>query len=476
MAQSNEEEKRRKNGKPVPDVSLVHEITSAAWQLQVDVGSIAQLESYDDANFYLRAVSATSAHDAHFPSATETEYLIKFYNAVESDNPDILRGISQLLTTISSYDRTSTIDSFIHPLVPLPLKVRSGYITDPRCFYASNNDRNDVPDDIAYSQISSLCGKDQTIASRLFHWIRGPTLDKAREITSSTPLLMVNLGFSLGSITNSLKGFDHPAFHREHCWDLQNFASTYTIFSVYIDEPDIKDLVDAVFKNFREQVIPISHLFRRSVIMGDCNDANVITNVERTSVTGIIDFGDAVYTWSVNEIAIAMAYALLTTYGQTEPLKCIACIFGGYKYATDEYHSSINCDDVDKSCEKTLSELDQELSIEYGCLHTLICMRLCLSIMIGSFSISKDPTNEYLKLHSQPSKQVLRMLSKVADILPFVSVSGIHGDGERKCLSSSTLLKVFSNISNTDISKATDSKGLAELFVDIAHKSEVNSL
>jgi Ser/Thr protein kinase RdoA (MazF antagonist) len=118
-----------------------------------------------------------------------------------------------------------------------------------------------------------------------------------------TPKVIVNLGYSLGSISKSLVNFEHRAFHRTHSWDLKNFESTYTNFTPFIEEEDIRCLLDEVFKRFSKDVIPNAHLFHKSVIMGDCNDANVILN-SNNDVVGIIDFGDAVHTWSINEIGI----------------------------------------------------------------------------------------------------------------------------------------------------------------------------
>jgi Ser/Thr protein kinase RdoA (MazF antagonist) len=110
---------------------------------------------------------------------------------------------------------------------------------------------------------------------------------------------------------------------------LKNFESTYTNFTQFIEEEDVRCLLYEVFKRFSKDVIPNAHLFHKSVIMGDCNDANVILN-SNNDVEGIIDFGDAVYTWSINEIAIAMAYVLLTENGRLHPLECLSCLFGGF--------------------------------------------------------------------------------------------------------------------------------------------------
>lgn len=51
--------------------------------------------------------------------------------------------------------------------------------------------------------------------------------------------------------------------------------------------------------------------FRRSVIHADVNDYNVLVDPARQTLTGIVDFGDAMYTHTVNDVAIAMAYIAL---------------------------------------------------------------------------------------------------------------------------------------------------------------------
>ena len=40
-------------------------------------------------------------------------------------------------------------------------------------------------------------------------------------------------------------------------------------------------------------------------------------------------------------------------------------------------------------------------------LRTLVACRLSTSVTLGAFSISKDPTNEYLKLHAKPGREKL---------------------------------------------------------------------
>lgn len=50
----------------------------------------------------------------------------------------------------------------------------------------------------------------------------------------------------------------------------------------------------------------------RAARQGDFNDANIVLTPDLQDVAGVIDFGDASYTWVVNDVAIAMAYAMLS--------------------------------------------------------------------------------------------------------------------------------------------------------------------
>jgi Ser/Thr protein kinase RdoA (MazF antagonist) len=250
------------------------------------------------------------------------------------------------------------------------------------------------------------------------------------------------LGYSLGSISKSLVNFKHDAFHRTHAWDLKNFESTYKNFNPFIEEEDVRCLLDKVFERFSKDVIPNAHLFHKSVIMGDCNDANVILN-SSNEVEGIIDFGDAVYTWSINEIAIAMAYALLTEYGRLNPIECLSCLFGGFRMS-----SQGRVDNQIRNPENSVldSEFNQE---ELAALHTLIAVRLSTSIAIGAYSISKEPDNEYLKLHSHPAKEALKMLFSSTDITTDSSI--LNTSMHTKHSTGEVLLNLFSRINKTAI-------------------------
>jgi Ser/Thr protein kinase RdoA (MazF antagonist) len=92
------------------------------------------------------------------------------------------------------------------------------------------------------------------------------------------------------------------------------------------------------------------------VIHNDANDYNVLVEPDgkwRNRVSGVIDFGDMVFSYTIGEVAIACAYAMLN---KADPLAAAASIVAGY-------HQN-----------RPLAE--QELDV----LFDLICMRLCMSV------------------------------------------------------------------------------------------------
>lgn len=126
-----------------------------------------------------------------------------------------------------------------------------------------------------------------------------------------------------------------------------------------------------------------------------CNlwpDANIIIDSSegRHQVAGVIDFGDMVHTWRVNEVAIAVAYAMLSTWGQQEGNHILAAV----------------------ALLRGLAEVEQLHRQEVGLLRTLVACRLACSYTFGMFSYSQDPSNEYLLHHAAPAGRALEVSSK----------------------------------------------------------------
>jgi Ser/Thr protein kinase RdoA (MazF antagonist) len=83
----------------------------------------------------------------------------------------------------------------------------------------------------------------------------------------------------------------------------------------------------------------------------------------------LIDFGDIVYSYTVGDLAIAVAYVVL---GKADPYAAAAPVIEGYMR------------------EFPLTEDEREA------LWTLVRLRLCVSVSIAAYQQAQQPENEYL--------------------------------------------------------------------------------
>ncbi|MFN2405724.1 MAG: phosphotransferase [Pyrinomonadaceae bacterium] len=172
--------------------------------------------------------------------------------------------------------------------------------------------------------------------------------------------LLHDLGRKLGQLDRALEDFDHPGAHRSFHWDLAQGVQVVREFGPRIKEDGLRELVLGFSTG------SLDHL-RKSVIHGDANDYNVL--VDGNEVVGLIDFGDIVYSYTVGDLAIAVAYVIL---GKADPFAAAAPVIEGYI----------------REFALTKDELDA--------LWTLVRLRLCMSVSIAAYQQAQQPENEYL--------------------------------------------------------------------------------
>ncbi len=152
---------------------------------------------------------------------------------------------------------------------------------------------------------------------RLLTWLDGEVLARS---ASRGPALFASIGAGLARIDAALRDFSHPAMHRVLQWDLRRAGMARENAGLLPQRR--RACVERHFS--RWEGIDWSAL-RHSVIHGDANDYNVIVGAGR--MTGLLDFGDAVYSATVCELAVALAYSML---GEERPLTAAAQVAGAY--------------------------------------------------------------------------------------------------------------------------------------------------
>lgn len=89
------------------------------------------------------------------------------------------------------------------------------------------------------------------------------------------------------------------------------------------------------------------------------------------------------------DVAVAMAYAMLSTYGRANKgISAAAALLRGF------------------SVEYPLSDIEKKH------LATLVVCRLACSATLGAYAFQQNPSNRYLLLHSEPAWRSLEMLQQ----------------------------------------------------------------
>ncbi len=224
------------------------------------------------------------------------------------------------------------------------------------------------------------------------HFIRMLTYLPGRPLAKAAPHdteLLISLGRFFGNLDKALESFDHPAVHREFHWDLSRASDVIGDLIHMVAERDKQETIKALLDRYLKESYPQLTHVRQSVIHNDGNDYNVLVarpDHWQNQVSGVIDYGDMVFSHTVNELAITCAYAMM---GKQDPLSAARHIVGGYHQVYP------------------LGEA--ELSI----LFDLICMRLCMSLCHAAHQSSSVPDNEYLNISQQPAWELLKQLNNI---------------------------------------------------------------
>jgi Ser/Thr protein kinase RdoA (MazF antagonist) len=141
----------------------------------------------------------------------------------------------------------------------------------------------------------------QSRQARLMSFIAGTPLDS----TSSSPAEREAVGRTLGRLRHLTSTFSHPAQHRVLAWDVRHLPRLHPLLEK-ITEPEHRDLLEAGLARFNS-IAGIVPTLRRQVLHNDFSKSNIIVDhAAARFVQGIIDFGDAVHTAVVIDVATAL--------------------------------------------------------------------------------------------------------------------------------------------------------------------------
>ncbi len=161
-----------------------------------------------------------------------------------------------------------------------------------------------------------------------------------------------------------------------------------------ITDEEQKSMLLYVINMVEEEVNPRKDKVSKSVIYNDANDYNIIVGKNPTDrkVQGLIDFGDAVYSETVNDIAIAAAYACMD---KADPLTAAAQLVQGFN--------------------EKMPLQDEELAMIFP----LILLRLAVSVTNSAHNRKAEPDNTYLLISEKPAWDLLDKLTRISPKLAY---------------------------------------------------------
>jgi 4-aminobutyrate aminotransferase-like enzyme/Ser/Thr protein kinase RdoA (MazF antagonist) len=234
-----------------------------------------------------------------------------------------------------------------------------------------------------FTQITAADGAPRLVW--LLTYIPGKILAAARPHSDD---LLFSLGSLLGEIDIALVNFSHPAAHRELKWDFAR-AGWIRAHVHLITDAGQRALVEKFLALYNSELVAAMPWLRRSVVYGDANDYNVLVGepwpAPRKAIS-VIDFGDMHHSFTVSEVAIAAAYAIL---GKEDPLRAAAALLRGYH--------------------NVFSLTEAEIAVLYA----LIGTRLAVSVVNSAQRATVKPDDAYVTISEAPAWEALERLARI---------------------------------------------------------------
>jgi 4-aminobutyrate aminotransferase-like enzyme/Ser/Thr protein kinase RdoA (MazF antagonist) len=232
------------------------------------------------------------------------------------------------------------------------------------------------------SEIKDRFGKTRCV--RLLTWVSGKVWSAVNPQSAD---LRCSIGTQCGILTKALQGFTHPEAHYNFEWDIAQ--SLWTKKHLHLFETPEKEIL-MLFQHKFEAYQPSYTSLRKSIVHNDPNDNNIIVtnNLLQPKAKAAIDYGDAMHTQTINDLAILCAYG---TMGHHDPLEAALAFIKGYHFS--------------------FPLLEKELAHLYNA----VAMRLVIIVTRAAMSKIEEPNNEYLWISEKPAWEVLYKWHEISD-------------------------------------------------------------
>lgn len=239
------------------------------------------------------------------------------------------------------------------------------------------------PSGNAIEQVADSSGQKYSI--RLIHFVEGDMLKDLSEFSSE---LLEHVGKTVAGTDVALSGYYTAAANRPDIpWDLKN-ARQVSKLSRYIKCPNKRRLADYFFMKFENEVESVLLDTRKSVVHGDLHRYSMMVTADASAVSGIIDFGDLVYTHTICNLAVCLSDIMI-----------------------DSEDPIVTAGTVVKAYHRQFPITEQEVSI----LHYLVCTRLAVYVAMAAYSADANSANKHTRLKEE---QVWNLIKRLIEVNP----------------------------------------------------------
>ncbi|MBK7407760.1 MAG: aminotransferase class III-fold pyridoxal phosphate-dependent enzyme [Saprospirales bacterium] len=220
---------------------------------------------------------------------------------------------------------------------------------------------------------------------RLLKWVPGRMLS---DVHPRSPELLAQWGQTCGHLARALQDFDHPAAHRFQKWDPSQTLHGKQ-YRPYFQSDTEREIADHFWDLFETVALPALPTLRQRVNYNDAHEHNLLVDedLKNPRIIGVIDFGDAVFTQTINELAIACAYACMD---KPDPIEAATHVVKGFHQ---------------------LFPLQEK---EVGVLFPLIAARLLNTVSHSAWNKHHEPGNDYLLVSERPAWELLQKFRNIS--------------------------------------------------------------
>ena len=210
---------------------------------------------------------------------------------------------------------------------------------------------------------------------RLLHYVQGNFWGNQKVDKT----LLSQLGTEMANIDIELSKLNVSTIKNRHLnWDLNNLLENQELIK-FVSDPIDKKIILYFFDQFEVFVQPKLKSLPKTLIHNDFNPWNVLT--ENQQVTGLIDFGDMVYSCRINELAVCLSYLLSDSENILDDTQTVLAA----------YHK--------------INPLEPK---ELDLLYYLIAGRIITSLVNSAQGKFENPNNEYIQISEKPYQALLK--------------------------------------------------------------------